>query len=293
MCLLLSNFSRMPRKKINKPNNRPRSKRETNNKTNMIINSRLKIKKIIAIFDAHVPHNLDLKGFIEFLRDEQPNHLILGGDFLDIHSLNSWDKVGGRGLKLEGARFLKEMDAGNDMLDRIQAVLPKKCKIVYLEGNHEDRTSRYEEKNPESEGMYNIPDHLNLDARGIQWIPLKSRNNFYSFKTKDGPLLFTHGVEGRGKYHANKILDGFNCNVRYGDRHTEQTVTRPVKNSISPKIQAKCVPAMCSEQGYMGGRPDAWRRGFYMAYILPDGHFYEYVIQVVNGKFVFNNKIYS
>jgi hypothetical protein len=61
-----------------------------------------------------------------------------------------------------------------EFLDRHQAIIRKnnpQAKFIILEGNHEDRMTRYINANPACEKMLEVPISLHLERRGIQWVP--------------------------------------------------------------------------------------------------------------------------
>jgi UDP-2,3-diacylglucosamine pyrophosphatase LpxH len=244
--------------------------------------------KLIAIFDTHIPHNLPLEGFIEFLKDEKPTHLLIGGDFVNLDSLNHWNDDQGNLKEKEGKRLEDDISAANSVLLRLMKAVGEGCKIVYLEGNHELWAKKYVEKNPEMEGVVSIERQLKLKEKGIQYIELDSDENFY----KLGNIVYTHGDEARGQYHARKMMDIFNSKVRYGHRHTRQMIARATKTGM-PDVDAENIPAMCDNEKYMKGLPTGKRSGFHIVYYLKDGSEYEYTIEQKDGRFVFNNKIYG
>lgn len=95
--------------------------------------------KIAVLNDTHIPyHNkVMVKNFIQFCEDEQPDQIILNGDMVDFYDLSSFDKNPEREGKLQ-----EELD----ILKHLLSMLRRKCptsRIIYVEGNHEDRLRRY------------------------------------------------------------------------------------------------------------------------------------------------------
>jgi len=252
-----------------------------------LFNMKNDLKKVIALFDVHIPNNIDLSGILKFLNDEKPDILILGGDFMDVESLSHWAMAGGKRLTLEGKRWKEECRIAGEMLDKFREIVGKKCEIVYLMGNHEEWPSQYIDRNPEMSGIIDIQLMLELDKRNIKWIPYKCEKNFY----KVGKLYFTHG-EYTVNNHSLKMLRSYNCNIRYGHLHTYQAVTKTSKKDIGDMHTAISVPCLCKPGEYLGGKCTSHINGFYVAYIKPDGNFFEYVIMIINNHFFFNNKLY-
>ncbi len=130
---------------------------------------------------------------------------------------------------------------------------------------------------------------LELKKRKIQWIPYRSKKNYY----KVGKLYYTHG-EYVNKYHASKMVYAWNCNIRYGHVHSSQVYTKPVKRGIGDLHKAISLPCLCHTKfDYLGGKAISWEHGFHIAYIKPNGNFWEYVIPIIDNSFYFNNKLYE
>mgnify|MGYP001591949221 CR=1 FL=1 len=45
----------------------------------------------LALFDTHIPRNINLKEIIAYIKWYQPTHFILGGDFLDMSLASHWN----------------------------------------------------------------------------------------------------------------------------------------------------------------------------------------------------------
>lgn len=246
------------------------------------------LTKVISLFDVHAPHEISFDGILKFLKKEKPNLLILGGDFMNIDSLSRWSLAGGKRLTLEGKRFAKECKYAEALLDRLQLASGKDCKIIYLEGNHEDWVNQYIEQHPEMQGIIDLPLMLNLEERGIAWIPYRSKDNYY----KVGKLFYTHG-DYCNVHHARKMVSSWNCNVRYGHVHTHQVFTSSSKRGISDQNKAIAIPCLCKDGSYMESRPTSWSHGFHIAHINKRGDFWENVIQINKGKFMFDGITYE
>lgn len=154
---------------------------------------------ILTVGDTHISNNQDLSRFDalgKYIVDKRPTHIVLIGDFLTLECLSAWDM--NKRMTMEGKRYNLEIDAGNLALDKmLQPMLQynknrKKNKksqykplIIYLEGNHEDRLTRYLQKDPTFAGFANIQQDLKLTKRGIKWVPYRE---YYDI----GGIGFTH-----------------------------------------------------------------------------------------------------
>jgi len=240
------------------------------------------MKKILILPDVHLETSLPkayqvVKKFIK--KQKMFDEIILLGDFMDVSSLSAWDMDKKR--LMEGRRYQKEVDTANEELDFLGK---HSKKITYLEGNHEWRIERYLDKNPEMEGLLELPTVLNLKGRGIEYVKY---NKLYRI----GHLYFTHGLYC-SKYYTNKTLAALGCNVVVGHLHKPQTSFTTAKMS-----EAKmCWGLGClqgKEPAYLKGRPSNWNNGFGMAYIKDNGKFSMYPVHMSrDGSFIWEGKEY-
>lgn len=173
----------------------------------------------LVVGDAHVDEHQDLRRFDalgKYLRSVKPDNLVFIGDFLSLNCLSAWDKD--KRKKMEGARYVAEINAGLEALDRIGKV-PKNTTVYFLEGNHEDRLTRYLDYDPTFHGMVGVEKDLELADRGFVWVPYKSS------VVIDG-TSFTHcPITGIGKPIANpnvaqKALRLYSNSIVFGHTHT-------------------------------------------------------------------------
>ena len=127
------------------------------------------IKKVMITSDYHIPY-MDGKAYSamkSYAKAYKPNHFVINGDFLDFYSVSKFDRSPERKESVQ-----IEVDQGNRILDDIVDMLPKGCKMYYLEGNHETRLKNYLWRNPELYGMdaLKIENLLQLKRRGIKFI---------------------------------------------------------------------------------------------------------------------------
>lgn len=129
---------------------------------------------VLVVGDTHITNNQDLSRFVllnKVILDKQPETVILMGDFLTLACLSAWDA--NKRAKMEGKRYYKEIDAANKALDMMLDGVTYNPKVVYIEGNHEDRLTRYLEKEPTFEGAVSVPKDLRLEERGIKFVPYR------------------------------------------------------------------------------------------------------------------------
>lgn len=144
--------------------------------------------KILTVGDCHVTNGQDLSRFdvlSKFIMDERPEHIVIMGDYLTFQCLSAWDKNKRRAM--EGQRYLLEMEAGNEGLDRMLKDMNEynekrkrnrkaqyNPELIYINGNHEDRLDRYLETEPTFDGVVGVEKDLALRERGFTFIPYRT-----------------------------------------------------------------------------------------------------------------------
>jgi len=237
--------------------------------------------KLIIVPDVHLTteSSNEYKLVKKFISRQKPDEVVLLGDFMDCASLSHWDDNKAR--VIEGKRFKEEVRLANKELDFLQRYSGK---VTYLEGNHENWVEQYIDKHPEMEGIIELPLSLHLADRGIEWCPY---NELY----KVGKLYFTHGCYIT-KYHANKHMQVFGCNIVYGHTHNTQTAMHNMK--MQHIYQAYGLGCLCDHKPkYMKNRPANWINQFAVVYIDDtDGDFNLYPVNIINSKFIWNGVTY-
>jgi len=156
--------------------------------------------KILVIGDAHVTNNQSLRrfGWLNSHISPDTTHIVIMGDFLTLNSLSAWDRD--KRLLMEGRRLSLEIDAGNKALDILLNDVPSNIKLIFIEGNHENRLTRYLYTHPELvDERTTIPSLLKLKERGFQWVP-------YRGYTSIGGIYFTHIPFGKAREISGKDI---------------------------------------------------------------------------------------
>lgn len=114
----------------------------------------------------------------------KPDVVVLIGDAWDMHSLSSHDEPGS--LAKEGARYEDDIKAGMDGLELMMRPVMDEIartdwrpRMVYTEGNHENRIMRAINADPRYAGTIG-PHHCNVEKYGFE------RHNFLEVVTVDG-----------------------------------------------------------------------------------------------------------
>lgn len=240
------------------------------------------IKKIVVLPDIHLSEELSRAYQLvkRFIKKEKPDTIILLGDFMDVSALSAWDSDKRR--LMEGKRWLRELNIANKELDFLQT---HSKEIVYLEGNHEDRVTRYLDRHPIMEGLIEIQPGLRLKERNIKWV-----GNMVLHKV--GKLYMTHGWYTT-TYHAKKHLTVIGGNVCYG--HTHRAMSDMLNMQLHKPTMAWGLGCLCGkEPEWMRGRPANWINGFAVVYLNDKtGEFNLYPINIISNKFIWNGKEYD
>lgn len=252
-----------------------------------------KIEKTFVFSDIHYPE-YDKKALSvaeQVLKDFKPERIIYIGDFLDCTPVSHW--LENRKLSLESKRLKKDYEGFINMSQNHINMAGKQLKeVVYMEGNHEDWVNQYIDKHSEMQGMIEVKsevvDKLQKANPKIK-MPWVEYNKFYQV----GKLWFTHGIY-TNKYHADKHLNTIKKNIMYGHTHTVQETT---DSGIvdGDKHSSKSIGCLCSmSPSYMRNRPNQWVHAFSLIYTdKKTGQFTDYVVKIIDGKAMWNDKVYK
>lgn len=153
--------------------------------------------------------------------EQQPDLLVHMGDLLDCYTLSRWDKNPDRKETLQD-----EIDMARLHLAEMRDLHPN-ARIVYLEGNHEDRLRRilWNLEGPAAvlaqltafKQSITWPSLLRLDELHIEFVPYAEQSR-HSFLPK---FILKHGTVVRGKsaYTANGEHEKYGKSGASGHTH--------------------------------------------------------------------------
>lgn len=210
---------------------------------------------------------------IEWLREQKIGTLILNGDMLDCFNLSSHEKI-------ERKRSWKwELDVSRAMIKHLREFFGDKVRIVYREGNHEERFKRYiAGKAKELEGSIWLEELLGLREHGIEWVQDRD-------KIVAGKLWIDHGHEWFGGGGVNparnyrmKAVD----NVLVGHVHKTSTdlFRKPLDGSF---IAGWSVGCLCDLNPRYAPRNN-WNHGVALVELEADGNFTVHNKVILQGK---------
>jgi len=143
-------------------------------------------KKVAFLSDIHLPFEQTklLNKTIEILKYEKPDIIVLGGDIIDFYTVSNWliDKT--------SIQITQELNRIQEFLSNLRKAFPKK-KMIYIEGNHEERLYKYVLKRADT-----FAPLLNYNLSVPSLLKLEKFKIFYINEPfKIGKLYYLHGHE--------------------------------------------------------------------------------------------------
>lgn len=240
------------------------------------------MKKILALFDCHVPFNIPLDLVWEFAQDFKPDVVILGGDICEWGSVSHW--VADQSRHLDYGTLKQEYEAmKRTVLLPLSQVAPK-AKKIFIPGNHERWIEQDCNRNP------NLREFAELHKNIKGWKILAFNESYKAGSN----LVYIHGLY-TNKYHAHKTAEAFvGKSVRYGHVHTMQSFTNISPVDSKHFYQAQSIGCLCTlNPHFMENQPNAWVNGFDYCYLNDDGTFHPFPIIIVKGKFWAEGRFYK
>lgn len=214
---------------------------------------------------------------LQYLKDFQPDTLILGGDILDCNPISHHNK--GKPGRTEGFRLLQDaQECVKEIIKPIEALGCKKKVFIY--GNHEDWLNDLTDVEPALSGLLDIRELLQLDS-SWEIIP---QGGYFNL----GKLTFIHGDQLSGGEHvAKSAVTSYERSIRFGHFHSYQVYTKCSPIDVKLARTGIAVPCLCHKGPKYGeSKPNRWVQGFLSGYVFPDGTFSDTVSIVTNGRLV-------
>lgn len=243
-----------------------------------------KIKTALLLPDIHHPHQSKqtMKAVEKFMADYRWDYLVYTGDAMNMDAVCHWNENKQR--KLEGKRIKKEYDNFvSDVLNPHRELVGKRCKTVYLLGNHENWIEEALDKNPQAEGYWEAENNL------PSWVEIIPFNKIYRL----GKLRVIHGYY-TNLHHAKKTVEAFERSVAYCHSHDIQFQTKVTADDVRDFHTGQSIGCLCNlNPDYAKDKPNRWVHGFGVVYIQPSGAYNLYQIVIANSQFIWNGKLYK
>jgi len=244
--------------------------------------------KSAFISDIHAPwHDTRAVGLcLRILEANRPwDNIILGGDIQDCYAVSRYDKD----PQKTKALLSDELKPGKLLLKRFEKLSEAK-RMIYLEGNHEDRIRTYLMKYAGALGN-------SVSVRGVLEIPRDWE--YYEYgqlgHLKIGNFIITHGTLC-SKYAASHMLSKYGCNVLFGHTHKFQTFSQRVMDGrLLEAVSSGWMGHTLKAQEYVKNVADS-HHGFVVLYQCGTESWYELVkIKIKAHKYraIFQGKLYE
>jgi hypothetical protein len=166
------------------------------------------------------------RAILFFIRQSRVDGLLLGGDALDLSCVSHWvlGSAGDEAQEKRRGELRSDLDGfDKQILQPLEALLPRGCEKVFLTGNHERMPDQdLIESMPELDGMIDFKQYLHLTERGFKVIPLGGDYQI-------GGLLCIHpgeAVGSAGSNAAKKAVEIYCQNVFRGHGHQLQSSSK-------------------------------------------------------------------
>lgn len=253
-------------------------------------------QKWIVLPDMQVPFQDDktLRAIEAYMADVAKSSmpfdgLLNLGDLIDFDEISRWTEDTPR--HRVGKTIRKSFDETDAIVVRHLDLIRrgnKKARFVVIEGNHDWRVEHLVDKQPELEGMLEIPAVLRFEERGIEWVPYWSEGTLFNL----GNAHFIHG-RYLNKYHAAKHVDLYGVPIFYGHTHDVMEFPKATLGN-NKQLVGKSLGCLCTDKmRYIAGVPQNWTQAFAVFYIFPNGDFQEHTIKIFNHRFVVDGKVYD
>lgn len=240
--------------------------------------------------DFHIPHHdtRAVKLLTDFIKDIQPDKLIINGDFVDCFMASRFTKHPKHGMSLA-----KEFKVARQVLGDLKNASPT-SELVFIFGNHEWRMEKFILDNARElhglEGM-NLEHQLHLDDLGATVINYHGKEQYYEY----GKLFIGHfnKVNKHAGYTAKNLLEDKGVNLMQAHTHR---IGQCTKRMYDRKIGAWENGCMCRLDPDYVKLPN-WHLGFSIVHkSKKTDHFNVQTLQIIQDskyKVFYGDKLYQ
>lgn len=229
----------------------------------------------LILSDVHVPYHdpTTIRLAVAEAKRREVKGVLLNGDTLDSHEVSAHDR------DRTALRYTEEIERGKQFLAWLREQLPH-ARIVYKEGNHEERLQRYvSQRAPALEGLegLDLQSLLHFSDYGVEWVGDKR-------VVRLGHLCALHGHEYRG---GGGVMPArwLYLRTKYVSicGHFHRTSEHGERNVAGKEERAWSVGCAC----YLFPRylpQNQWNHGFAFVEISSDNQFSVDNLRVFQGK---------
>lgn len=246
--------------------------------------------------------------FIEVCRREQPDTIVILGDFLDLAAQGKYVQEAGFARTTQMA-----LNDGHHMLALLRAASPD-ARIVIVEGNHDKRMQSFIEQNalaafglklanmPDSWPVMSLPNLLRLDELGIEYMDAYPAAAYWD----DDTTRNIHGTRAnsKGSTMSQYAHEAPHINTWAGHTHRQEIIYRTVIGPRGEPIESYSANpgALCHTDGRVPSVHGAlhadgssarvvedWQQGF-GSLLHGDGVSWPQVHRIRNGATIYNGQ---
>lgn len=244
----------------------------------------MKLYKRLFWPDTHAPYH-DAKAVevaLEIGKAHKADELVIQGDFFDCYTISEYSKDPSKAT----ATLEDEIAEGRELLATMERILKPK-KVVFIEGNHENRITRYLHNHaPKLCGSMTTREILGI-PKAWRWIPFGPKNKYHC-----GNLIVTHGTRA-GKHCAFSMGDAYKTSVLFGHTHRIQEFN--VRDAHGRLIKG-------ITNGWLGDIDRAaeyvldvanWSHAVTPGWFKQNGEFWLQTVEIEKYEAVFHGKFFS
>lgn len=251
--------------------------------------------KHMFISDVHVPDHSRaiMQGIYDFIDDFIPDYLHIVGDFLNLtdasHYMSLEDHADLEGELRQGREILQE-------LVRRTRRATKQTRIIFTEGNHEQRLRRFIASNARNlrdltvngEPALSLSALLGFKELGIEYVEYGRETQLH------GNVIVEHGdiVRKHAGYSAKAMLESRHISGISGHTHRQSLIRQRYRDGIKFWAELGCLCNLEPIPHYV--RNPNWQNGFMVAYYSPQTDIlYPQLIPIEEETWMFNGKVYG
>lgn len=244
------------------------------------------VERILVIPDLHLDATEEIhpayKLVKKFAKAFEPDGVMFLGDVLDFAYISSFEE---KNLRLISVKSFKpDFDLWKRELDYWQTLTGT---IWLREGNHEERITRYIDKNPQLKGALELEEQCEYAKRGLLYAKVLDP------PTKIGHCNFIHGWY-TNLYHAKKHVTMMGESIAYAHVHDVQSYSlKTLANDH--EVCAWSLGCLCDVQpDWLKGRPSRWMHAFATFYVNKrTGRFNLYPVRIFDNEFIWDGHLWK
>jgi len=243
---------------------------------------RNELLKVVQFNDTHVPFQDDktLRAIFKFIKDFQPDKVVIAGDFLDFYELSRFDKNPARLHSLQD-----EIDTATAILSDLRNLLPEQSEIHFIKGNHEKRLKRT----------------LWTDAKALASLRCLDFEALMKFKELGiiyhdekyilNGLKYHHGSVARQGSGASARAEHakYGSDLSQGHSHRVEAFYKTDSRGMTASFNMGCTCLL--EPEYIEGIPD-WQQAIGVFHFIDDRYFCQQV-PIIHNKFIYDGKLFD